>query len=65
MTEKRPDWDHYFLSMSEAAFTRSPDKKCKVDCIIVDQNKRIVAMGHRRDLTIQKLTGGTKNKNSA
>lgn len=41
----RPDWDSYFIKMCESVALRSPDKKRKVGCVIVDDNKRVVATG--------------------
>lgn len=43
--DKRPDWDSYFLKLSESVSERSPDKKRKVGCVIADAAKRIVATG--------------------
>lgn len=42
----RPDWDNYFLNIAHLASSRSPDEQTKVGCLIVNQDKHVLAMGY-------------------
>lgn len=42
----RPDWDDYFLNIAHVASSRSPDEQTKVGCVIVNEDKHIVAIGY-------------------
>jgi dCMP deaminase len=42
----RPDWDHYFINMAEAASMRGDCRRRQVGCVIVDENFRILAAGY-------------------
>lgn len=42
----RPTWDEYFLNVAEAISHRSHDGETKVGCVIIDDNKRIMATGY-------------------
>ncbi|MBR3236261.1 hypothetical protein IKF92_01080 [Candidatus Saccharibacteria bacterium] len=40
------DWDEYFMSIAEAVAEKSKDPSSKMGCVIVDNNKRIIATGY-------------------
>lgn len=46
MTNKRPDWDEYFLNIAFAVATRADCSRRKVGCVIVDEQHRIVSAGY-------------------
>lgn len=43
---KRPSWDEYFLNIAETVSARSHDGETQVGCVIVDDNRRILATGY-------------------
>ena len=43
---KQHEWDEYFMSLAEAAATKSKDPSTKNGCVIVDKNKRVVSLGY-------------------
>ena len=43
---RRPGWDHYFLSLAHVVATRASCDRKHVGAIIVDQDHRIVATGY-------------------
>ncbi len=46
MTDTRPSWDVYFLSIAEEVSRRSPDPNTKHGCVIVSTDKRVLATGY-------------------
>ncbi|QDU32387.1 tRNA-specific adenosine deaminase [Poriferisphaera corsica] len=46
MSEPRPDWDTYFLTLAKEVAKRSPDPSTKHGCVIVDTDKRVVSTGY-------------------
>ena len=45
MADKKLSWDEYFMGIAEAVALKSKDPSSKLGCVIVDQNKRVVALG--------------------
>jgi len=45
MDEPRPSWEEYFRDLTELTSKRSPCKRLKVGCILVNDN-RIIAQGY-------------------
>lgn len=41
-----PTWDQTFMDMAHIIARRSKDPRTKVGCVIVDQDKRIIACGY-------------------
>ncbi len=46
MADKKLSWDEYFMGIAEAVALKSKDPSSKLGCVIVDQNKRVVALGY-------------------
>lgn len=44
-SQSRPSWEEYFCDLTELTAKRSPCKRLKVGCILVNEN-RIVAQGY-------------------
>jgi dCMP deaminase len=43
---ERPHWKYYLMGMAYLASIRSPDGRTKNGCVLVDQNKSILATGY-------------------
>jgi len=46
VTETRPDWDEYFMKITETVALRGDCTRRQVGCVIVDQDHRILATGY-------------------
>ena len=46
MKDKHLSWDEYFMKIAEAVALKSKDPSSQLGCVIVDQNKRVVALGY-------------------
>jgi dCMP deaminase len=46
MTEQRPSWDEYFMTLAEQISRRSPDPSTKHGCVLVDRDNRVVSTGY-------------------
>ena len=46
MSEGRPSWDEYFLTLAEQVSRRSPDPSTKHGCILVDRDNRVISTGY-------------------
>lgn len=42
----RPSWDRYFLDIAEQVSRRSPDPNTKHGCVLVDDDRRVIATGY-------------------
>jgi dCMP deaminase len=46
MSDARPSWDEYFLTLAEQVSRRSPDPNTKHGCILVDRDNRVISTGY-------------------
>lgn len=46
MTRTRPDWDTYFLGLTDAVSARADCRRSAVGAVIVDSRHRVVATGY-------------------
>jgi dCMP deaminase len=46
MTEQRPSWDEYFMTLAEQISRRSPDPSTKHGCVLVDTENRVISTGY-------------------
>lgn len=46
MSDKRPDWSTYFMGIATIVAQRSLDPSTKVGCVIINQEKSILATGY-------------------
>ena len=46
MNQKQREWDEYFMKIAETVALKSKDPSSKMGCCVVDQNKRVIALGY-------------------
>lgn len=46
MSNDRPTWDEYFLTIAEQVSRRSPDQHTKHGCVLVDKDHRVISTGY-------------------
>ncbi len=46
MSTSQKEWDEYFMKIAEAVAEKSKDPSSKMGCVIVNPDKRVVAMGY-------------------
>ena len=46
MSNQRPSWDEYYMTIAEQVSRRSPDVHTKHGCVLVDRDHRVISTGY-------------------